>query len=484
MGAFRTVIGYNSLQFENGSTEPNRYLILDVQDDKNINGSAEIAKQPLQDGDTMSDHMYRNPVTINLAGAFGINGKNWNDDSYNFMEKGDRLTNIEEVFEFISNNGYLCTIVTIDEDDFMMDNKGRFTGSLKSNAKNRFKIRKNMALNSFQWTERQNTVKFSFGFSEVIMVEAQEYEELTEEEREALGLPKVTSPKGSSLGSMLVQTNALPQIIVQTLNDREYFQKEWLDMLYNSKDAIVGIAIATVIAFVVQGVAAVVGGITGAVLGAVAGSVTALFPVGTLIAAGVAVVACIGFGIFNLIKKARKKNKVFRLINGSAEQDGLRLKNLIDDIEITLNQLQTSITIFSISGNYEQQVILNLGGDYYVINFVKNNVSEDYYEWTATVEDMEGNPLDTVYHSWCPVNNYTDLNRNQNLWFKDKSKEYEVYLVNPSLSPDCNDTREKLIAAKQNLEGYTIWVSHGDIEPQVKAVMDAIGDAIKERGFD
>ena len=31
MGAFRTVIGYNTLQFENGSTEPNRYLILDIQ---------------------------------------------------------------------------------------------------------------------------------------------------------------------------------------------------------------------------------------------------------------------------------------------------------------------------------------------------------------------------------------------------------------------------------------------------------------------
>lgn len=507
MGAFRTVIGYNSQQFENGSTEPNRYLILDIQGDKQINASATIAQQPLQDGDTMSDHMYRNPVTLNISGSFGINGKNWNDDSYDFMEKGDRLTNIQEVFENILNNGFLCTLTTINEDDYVTSN-GRFTGQIKSNAKNRFKIRKNMALRSIDWVERQNTITFTFQFSEVIMVEAQEFEELTDEERMDLGLPKVTSPVGSSLGTILADTGKLPEIIIRALWDNGYIEQPFFQALAEVADAIVGLTMAAAVLAVglavaaitatkaILAVAAVVTAASAAgttatassILGAIAGSTSAVFPVGTIIVAVVAVVAAIAVAIwsfFNIAERHRqqeKRRKAFKLINGSPEQDGIRLKNLIDDIEVALNNVKTSITIYSISGEYEQQVILNMGGDYYIINFVKNNVGE--YAWTATVEDLDGNPLDTVQHSWCPVANFTDLNRNQNLWFKDKSKQYEVYLVNPSLSDLANKTAEEVKNAKSKLEGYSIWVSKGDISPQVKKVLKAIDDAIIARGFD
>ena len=502
MGAFRTVIGYNSQQFENGSTEPNRYLILDVQEDKQINASATIAQQPLQDGDTMSDHMYRNPVTLNISGSFGINGKNWNDDSYDFMEKGDRLTNIQEVFENILNNGFLCTLTTISEDDYVTSN-GRFTGQIKSDAKNRFKIRKNMALKNIDWVERQNTVRFTFQFSEVIMVEAQEFEELADEERMNLGLPKVTSPVGSSLGTLLADTGKLPEIIIRALWDNGYIDQPFFQALAEVADTVVGLVIGAAILVVGLKVAAItatgaiisVAGVVAAgsanaasILGAVAGSVSPVFPVGTIVVAVVAVVAAIAFAvwsIFNAAEKIRqqeKRRRAFKLVNGSPEQDGIRLKNLIDDIEIAVNNIKTSITIYSISGEYEQQVILNMGGDYYIINFVKNNVGE--YAWTATVEDLDGNPIDTVQHSWCPVANFTDLNRNQNLWFKDKSKQYEVYLVNPSLSNLANKTAEEVKNAKSKLEGYSIWVSKGDIAPQVKKVLKAIDDAIVARGFD
>ena len=110
MGAYRTVIGVNFNQYVDNTTSPDRYLILDTQDDKQVTASAQIASQPLQDGDTMSDHMYREPVTVSLTGSFSLNGKNWNDDSYNFISKGDRLTNIQEAFEQILNEGLLCTL--------------------------------------------------------------------------------------------------------------------------------------------------------------------------------------------------------------------------------------------------------------------------------------------------------------------------------------------------------------------------------------
>ena len=301
----------------------------------------------------------------------------------------------------------------------------------------------------------------------------------------------------------IADISKLPEIIIQALWDNGYIEQPFFQALAEVADAIVGLTIAAAILAVGLRVAAIIatkaiiavanvvmaGSVTAAkILGTVAGSTSAIFPVGTIVVAVVAVVAAIAFAIwsfFNIAERHRqqeKRRKAFKLINGSPEQDGIRLKNLIDDIEVALNNVKTSITIYSISGEYEQQVILNMGGDYYIINFVKNNVGE--YAWTATVEDLDGNPLDTVQHSWCPVANFTDLNRNQNLWFKDKSKQYEVYLVNPSLSDLANKTAEEVKNAKSKLEGYSIWVSKGDISPQVKKVLKAIDDAIIARGFD
>lgn len=502
MGAFRTVIGYNTLQFENGSTEPNRYLILDIQEPPSVSASATLAQQPLQDGDTMTDHMYRNPLGVKIAGSFSLNGKNWNDDSYNFMEKGDRLTNIEEVFENILNNGYLCTLTTINEDDYIV-NGGKFTGNIKSDAKNRFKIRKNMALKDINWVEKQNTVKFDFSFSEVIMVEAQEFEELTDEERMDLGLPRVTSPQGSSLGTLLVDSGKLPEIIIKALWDAGYIDSDFFQLLAEAADILVGMTIAaailvvglTVAAITATGAVLAVAGVVAAgsatvasVLGAVAGSVSAVFPVGTIIVAAVAVIAAIGFGIYAIInarkkkKEQEKRKKAFKLVNGSPEQDSIRLKNLIDDIEIAVNKVKNSITVYNINGNEEQQVILNIAGEYYVLNFVKNNTNG--YGWTCNVEDLDGNILgDCVQHTWCPVADFTDLDRNVNLWFKDKSKQYEVYLVNPSLSDLANMSQEEIDNTKAKLEGYTIWVSKGAIQPQIDKVLEAIDDAITSEGF-
>ena len=96
MGAFRTVIGCNMDQYETGSFEPTRFLVLDTQENKSVQATSTIAQQPLQSGDTMSDHMYRDPTTFSISGMFSLNGKNWDDDSYDFIQMGDRLI---EAFE-------------------------------------------------------------------------------------------------------------------------------------------------------------------------------------------------------------------------------------------------------------------------------------------------------------------------------------------------------------------------------------------------
>ena len=123
-----------------------------------------------------------------------------------------------------------------------------------------------------------------------------------------------------------------------------------------------------------------------------------------------------------------------------------------------------------------------MGGEYYLIEFDTDNATGNNH-WGAKVTDMEGNALTTIRHSWCPVASFTELDRNKNLWFKDNSKEYEVYLVNPSLNKEINKTAEEMANAKANLEGYSIWVSKGDIKKQIKKVENAIEKAIESRGF-
>lgn len=500
MGAFRTIIGYNSEQYKSGTFEPTRYLVLDTQEDKTINASSQIAQQPLQNGDTMSDHMYRNPVQVNISGKFSLNGKNWDDDSYDFKNNGDRLTNIQEVFEEIKDEGYLCRLTTIDEADVQNDQNQKGI-TLKSNAKTRFKTRNQMALTSIVWSERQNTINYQFTFTEVILVDEQEYEELSPEEAEKYGLPNVSSPVGSSLGSLLAETGQLKETILRTLYDNGYvmddFFKALCETIHQLTESVaiaaavisVGLAVAVITAIPAAiAVASVVisGTATAAsIMGALAGSVSAVFPVGTIVVAAVAVIAGLAIGIVKFVqwkKKQEKQKRAFKLINGSAEQDGQRLINLFDDVEKAINRVKTGLTIYNITGNYEQIVTLNIAGDYYLITFEKNNAIKDK-PWSAKVTDLNGNALSSVYHSWGPVSSFLDLNRNKNLWFKDNSKEYEVYLVNPSLSAEINPTADEMNAAKANLEGYTIWVSKGDIQSNIKTVEDAIEKAIEAEGF-
>lgn len=480
MGAYRAVIGCNFEQYVNNTTEPNRYLILDYQEDKQVTSTAVIASQPMQDGDTMSDHMYRQPTEVTLAGSFSLNGKNWDDDSYNFISIGDRLTNIQEAFERILKEGLLCTITTINEDDMMTDEGGKYSGTLKSNARNRFKIRKNMALKNISWTEGQNNIKFNFTFQEVIMVAAQqEYEELSEEEKKRLGLPSVTYPETSNLGTLLTQNDELLKSILQKLYEKGYIDDEFIKLAqdqYPTADTVL----------LLLGAVAIVGAAVGlGVALAVGLTVTAsIFPVGTLIAgAGLLVAGCCAYldRCAKEDEEKKKRAKAIKVINDSAEEGIRQLNLLLDDVQTALKNLQTGLTIFIIKEDKEQQVALNLGGETVIINFKNRYTDGSKVSWYSKVEDMNGDTIN-LYNDWCPVSDIFTLNRTDNLWFQKNG--FEVYLVNPSLSPSINSTEEELENVKPILTGYSIWVSDGDIKVQLARIAKAIDDTLISKGYE
>jgi hypothetical protein len=443
----------------------------------------------MQSGDTISEHMYRNPITYTVSGVFSMNGINWNDNSYDFIQAGDRITNIQHVFEKIKDEGILCTLITVDSDAFTSMTNNNEIGENIINASTRFKIRKNMALQSISWTERQNSLKFNFTFYQIIMVEQQEYVNLQEQERIDLGLPNVSNPIGSSLGTVLADNGLLSQTVTKSLVDNGYIENDFLAACaqiidtyatYMIASAVVSVAVLVIGASIKITAAAVAAG-----AGSVIGGTAAVFPVGTIIAAAVVVVAAVAVFIGYTLKRneeQRKKRMAFKLINGSAEQDTARLVNLLDDIEVEVNQVNSNITVYTVQEDAEHQVVLNIAGNYYVINFKQNNTNN--YGWSANVTDLDGNPITTMNKDkWCPVASFGDMNRNQNMWFKDSTKQYEVYLMNPALSPDFNPGEEELEVVRKKLSSYTIWVSFGNIEENIDKVYQAINKAIVSRGF-
>lgn len=471
-----------------------KYLPLDYQDDRSITANSKIVTQPLQNGMTMADHMYRDPVTVNIKGKFSLNGRNWNNDSYSFLSNvGDRLTAIQWVFEYIKNSGTLCTLTTVatemdgaDYARYIQQNNETVLYSNMTPSKTRFLVRNNMALTSINWVEKQNTLEYSFGFTEVIMIDDNEYEVSYEDPDE----PSLYSPQANSIGTLLYSTGELPTYIIQSLYENGYIENDFLRWCAERGGdwAILNITLASIavgLGLVTAAGVAIAGKVAAVSVGIIAKASVAIFPVGTIIA-GVAVV---GVGLFLGIKAIIDKNKAdakkklaFTAANG--EQDLLRLQNLIDDVEIALNNCGANLSIYTLSDD-AQSVCLPIAGHYYYLVF--NKMSQAPY-WNVDIrvdsDEEDGNNISNRKSDWCCVTNFNELNENVNMWFKDETKLYEVYLVNPSLSDEANHTEAEKEEIAKMLSSYTIWVSYGHVRQYISKINDAIENTIIEHDFE
>ena len=500
MTSYRTVIAFrcpevltdtpsNPIQYY----ETIKYLPIDFLEDRSIRASSTIVSQPLQNGDTMSDHMYRNPTELELSGKFSLNGRNWQNDSYtDIYNTDDRLTAIEWVFEWIKNNGSLCTITTVatdidNVDQFSYDSNGNVSGNINP-SNTRFITRENMALTNISWKEKQNTLEFTFSFKEVIMIDTEVYDI----DPKDLNLPaSLEQPSAQSLGNILFDSGDLPKMITETLYKNGYINNDWLMGVQNAVAdygtyfivlQIVGVAVGVIVASVA--ITSAVG--VGAML---TSSVAAIFPVGTVIAAAVAVVAAIGWGIATIInrhKEREKQKRAFKLVNGDPIPDYNRYCNFMDDVQSAVNVAGSNITVYSFTSDDEQQFCLPIGGNYYYITVTKVN-DDPWFKADIKINGF-GEQGDSIKNLrcdyWCPVCNFTDLNENINMWFKDESKQYQVYLVNPNLNDVINNEEDEKVAVKKLLTSYSIWICKGSIKAEIEKITNAINDTIIAHEFD
>lgn len=483
-----------------------RYLPLDLQKSKNVRASSEVISNPMKNGDTMSDHMYRNPSTVTLSGTFSLNGRYGRDKSYDFIFDGekfnnvsqdslDRLTKIEATFEHIKNTGTLVDIVSI-----ATDNGSNNIDSSKS----RFLWRRNMALADISWTENQNSIEFDFTFKEIILVKQKTYEYNNYDP----DLPEFYQPPASSIGTLFADSDQLPQIVIESLYRHNYLNGELLKFLSGwaagagiwcagalaitaATLGVIGIGVAiTAMAVTTTTVAATAAGITittaGSTLAAISGATAGAIPIGTIIAATVVAVAAIGYGIYKIVKWRKKQLQKAKISKwrSKIKNHPEKFTDMMDNVMITLNESNLGVQIYNFTSSKDQTICISIGGSWYYLQFTSNESDPNY--WSAKVFEGSLDPQDELAiksknclrNNWSVVTNIYDMDPSENCWFKDITKKYQVYICNPALADEINDTTAKKNVVKKNLQQYTIWVSEGDIKDYTKQLGKIIDKAV------
>lgn len=490
MKSFRTVISCDyptyikNSEGKNVLTYERCYLPIDVIKPRNVTSSSQIASHPLLNGDTISDHMYRQPNTLTLNGTFSLNGRNINNKTYQNLSKNnfERLSCIQEVFETIKNQALLCTITTIETE---MDRGDSIKESDYVNANRRFITRERMALNNITWTEGVNDLSFTFNFKEIMSAQIEEFEVDIDPD-----LPFPGQPKASSIGTVLYESGSLAQSVIQILYDNGYIKDDFM-----RKVAEVGAGAGGVIAAIAI-VAVAVGLIKVSVLLAMAGITTAtgaIFPVGTIVAIAAVAVTAIVMGIkkfCNWLDKNKKRSKIIKLVNGKPDEGIDKLTILLNKIGKAMNNTMNNLLIYNFefendeeSKSVNTQYCFVVGGEYYFVNIISINKSP-WFEAQIFTSSNGGEKINPkqLKNDWCVVTNLEECD-SSHIWFTDSTYEYRVYLVNVNMNDEVNKTEEEKLNTRRCLSSYTIWICKGSMKEQLKIINDTIIEQLDVEGY-
>lgn len=485
---------------------------LDTCTEKSVSARSNIVTQPLQNGLTMSDHMYRLPDEVSLSGKFSLNGNRINNlFESNISDSQDRLTRIQETFEYIKNNGILCTLTTM---------------SGLPNGDTRFKVRKNMALENINWRETNiNSMSYTFTFKEVIVIDIPEYVS----EPYTNFSPQTNEPTINSLGSVLIESGDIAKIIIASLYDNGYIKSDVLRIIsYIGTGTLIQGATSAAVAgtIVIIGVLKILSKviINAALKTAGKMALTTLLPAlgvtGLIIGAVVGAIA-LGFYLYKKGKENEKSKKIFKLVKNAdryINSDGSVNKELVKNAqidEVEMNKLQSlinkvaavitntmnSIKVFQIStdedDNNDRETTLTIGSNIFYITITRNNTYDSTNPnigspFKLTVRDQENNVLtaNNKYGQavnatgWTYISNLLNGDRYSNSLFITFDQEYEVYLYNGQLNDEINNTQEKQNSAKEKLYNYQIVVCKGILKNEMKKLSDIIYKAIQEEGYE
>lgn len=390
-------------------------LILETVHDVNTNTQMTITEHPIPNATTVADHMYKQPTTMSIRGTFSLNsGQGIVVDS-----EGAKLANIQELFEKIQNEGAMCEIVkisTVSEDV-------------------KFLRRSNMVLQSISWTERINSLDFTFSYRQALVAEVQTYDIDVDDEF----LPNITSPLNMNFTDTLIDWTVIDAMVMKSLQDNKLISDAFMrDLQGLDKVGLMALGVGLAFALIVA-------------------SIPGIGQIAVLVAAAIGVALVIGAGIINIFKRLKDAKK-FRISqfeyyknDKKRKAEVVRFSNFMGNIHTQLTQLNNVIRVYQIAANEEQKCMLSIDNNYYVFTFTRNNLNQTYKLVVTDVENVTRKVVGDITSAPTDFGQLTSVNR---LFEADESGAY-VYLVNSNEEDKFDLTNYSIVISDINLDRYT-----------------------------
>lgn len=443
------------------------YISLDAVDSCTVDTSSNVTQHPTMDGFIIADHMYRNPVNMNLSGTISLNGSS----SIHVSSDNSKLAGIEALFEQLKNDAVMCTVTKIQ--------------NVYANVS--FIQRTNMVLTSIHWTENVNSLQYSFSFMEIMTAS---YEAIAITDSSDEFLPDITSLQTSNFVGASLDWGELDTVLVNTLAANDLIEDKFLDAVkgYAGAQLSNGYNPDNTASTVFAGIGTVAAGTavaSGVVLGkiatasAVAGTlakaagVSAATPIpgarvvaATLgIAAGIAAIAGVAY-VISKNKQYKIKKFKYEKNEKKRQKEIDRFVDFVSKVHEQFQQLNEYVSTVTIPEDKAQECLLALDSQMYVFSFNKDNTkgSKKEYMLTVTCDNVtQGEGTKPV--SAAAVENLTNCSKSNALFTT--PGQSRAYLVHPSSAYNANSngalTEYSMIIAKNNFDLSGLYDKIGNI---------------------
>ena len=300
----------------------------------------------------------------------------------------------------------------------------------------RFLQRSNLLLNTIQWTEKINTLGYSFSFQEIAFAQSIEYDVANDDEN----MPNIAELSTRSFSEILIDKSELLGQVVKILYDENLMSESFFEGLRTvSSDElkklgigiVVGSAVAILTAVIAAGIIAIAGG-------------SAAGPIGTLVGVIVAVAAIVTtilvLGIQQAIKWIQTRCKYsLKPFNKWKEKEFKRFAKFILSMNDEVSKINDTIKVRGFTDDKDQEAVLSINNTYYVYKFTTNNLNNSR---TLEIKDIDGK---TVGKGMSDIRSApTDYGKcnSGNCVFKDE--ENNIYISLVYIGEDNIDEKNKM----------------------------------------
>lgn len=359
-----------------GFDDVKRYIPLDLVNSLSVQSTSQVTSYPLLTGDIMSDHKYDEPKSINISGAFSLNGKQASRGSFVIGDnKNARLVNIENYFETIQKLGKTITLVT---------------------SGNTFKSRSNLIITSLSFNYGINNISFTMQLKEIYFFEALDIE-ISEYEGDP-NLPTLADFKTLDFSQDVIGYETTYSMAINILYSEGIiganFGKFFIDW---GKGIGIASAIFTAIVLAIAIIVLKLA-IKSAAFATLVSTTLAnvSIPVVGWVMAAIGASIIIVAGIISFIKAIKRRHMIseFRVYANKADQDkeGNRFLETLDSIQDSFDEIANNYDIkcYGITSNTnKQEMYLSIDNNTYMFDFEKD--TNGYWQMRVTLLDNSEN---------------------------------------------------------------------------------------------